>query len=115
MRDEVPQKLQSNGLLDQIAEAWFKFLGYAAEVVRKALALSRGVDDLVEVARACFQFVRDEIKHSWDYKLNPVTCRASEVLQYGTGFCPPTKKLAKASQVQCHIHTLVEHSNNFDF
>jgi len=40
-----------------------------------------------EIARRCFEFVRDEIKHSWDYKLNPVTCKASDVLKYGTGYC----------------------------
>ena len=27
----------------------------------------------------------------------------------------PKQRRYKASQVQCHIHTLVEHSNNFDF
>jgi len=31
--------------------------------------------------------VRDEINHSWDYKQNPVTCKASEVLEHGTGYC----------------------------
>jgi transglutaminase-like putative cysteine protease len=31
--------------------------------------------------------VRDEIRHSWDYQLNPVTCAVSEVLQAGTGYC----------------------------
>jgi len=40
-----------------------------------------------EVARACFEFVRDDIKHSYDYKQNPVTCRASDVLLHGTGYC----------------------------
>jgi len=57
------------------------------DVVKRALALSAGVDDPLEIARACFDFVRDEIKHSWDYKLNPVTCKASDVLKYGTGYC----------------------------
>lgn len=41
----------------------------------------------VEIAKACFEWVRDEIRHSVDYKMNPVTCRASEVLQYKTGYC----------------------------
>ena len=59
------------------------------EVVRKALALSSGGDDLVEIARACFVFVRDEIKHSGDYQLNPVTCRASKVLKYGSSTRQP--------------------------
>lgn len=40
-----------------------------------------------EIAKACFEWVRDEIKHSWDYKKNPVTCKASEVLAQGTGYC----------------------------
>jgi len=34
-----------------------------------------------------FEYVRDEIKHSWDYQLNPVTCNALEVLKYKTGYC----------------------------
>ncbi len=57
------------------------------EVVNKAKMLSRGSDDPVVVAKACFEFVRDEIRHSWDFQLNPVTCRASDVLKYGTGYC----------------------------
>lgn len=56
-------------------------------VVTKALELSNGTKDPVEVARKCFEFVRDEIKHSWDFQLNPVTCKASDVLKYGTGYC----------------------------
>jgi transglutaminase-like putative cysteine protease len=38
-------------------------------------------------AKACFEWVRDRIFHSSDYKMNPVTCRASDVLKYGTGYC----------------------------
>jgi len=40
-----------------------------------------------ETARRCFEFVRDEIKHSWDHRLGPVTCSASSVLEHGTGYC----------------------------
>jgi transglutaminase-like putative cysteine protease len=43
--------------------------------------------DVRTTVRNCFRFVRDEIKHSADYQLNPVTCRASEVLSQGTGYC----------------------------
>jgi transglutaminase-like putative cysteine protease len=39
------------------------------------------------IAQACFEWVRDEIYHSGDYQMNPVTCRASDVLQHQTGFC----------------------------
>ncbi|KAM3089735.1 transglutaminase family protein [Phormidesmis sp. 146-35] len=39
------------------------------------------------IAAACFEWVRDEIRHSYDYQMNPITCRASDVLQYKTGYC----------------------------
>ncbi len=57
------------------------------EVLTQAQQLSKGLSDPEDVARKCFEFVRDEIKHSWDYEMNPVTCKASDVLRYGTGFC----------------------------
>lgn len=57
------------------------------EIIRKAAQLAKGASSEQDLIRRCFEFVRDEIKHSWDYKLNPVTCRASDVLLYGTGYC----------------------------
>ncbi len=57
------------------------------EVLAKALSLAEGLTSEEEVVKACFEFVRDEIKHSWDYQLNPVTCTASDVLKQGTGYC----------------------------
>ncbi len=40
-----------------------------------------------DLVNTCFIFVRDKIQHSCDYKLNPITCAASEVLTHGTGYC----------------------------
>jgi transglutaminase-like putative cysteine protease len=40
-----------------------------------------------KIAKACFEWVRDEIHHSVDYQMNPVTCVASDVLEYKTGYC----------------------------
>ncbi|MBS4096175.1 MAG: transglutaminase family protein [Sulfuricella sp.] len=57
------------------------------QVAEKASTLAGGQADEIAIARRCFEFVRDEIKHSWDFKKNPVTCRASEVLLHGTGYC----------------------------
>jgi len=57
------------------------------DVFKKALELSQGKIDLIDIAKSCFEYVRDEIKHSSDYRLNPVTCRASDVLRHQTGFC----------------------------
>ena len=58
-----------------------------SEVLEKAKLIAGDKQDQELIAKACFNFVRDEIKHSWDYQLNPVTCRASDVLKYGTGYC----------------------------
>jgi len=55
------------------------------EIARVAGGLAAG--DVRTTAERCFRFVRDDIKHSFDYRLNPVTCRASDVLQHGTGYC----------------------------
>ncbi len=52
-----------------------------------ARELADGASGPAAIARACFTYVRDEIKHSSDHGLNPVTCKASEVLRYKTGFC----------------------------
>lgn len=56
-------------------------------VSAKAKALAGTLTRDTDIARTCFVFVRDEIKHSWDYTLNPVTCKASEVLEHSTGYC----------------------------
>jgi len=56
-------------------------------VLAQAKILAEGSASSEETTRKCFEFVRDEIKHSWDYKLNPVTYKASDVLSHGTGYC----------------------------
>jgi len=56
-------------------------------IVAQAAKLAEGCADEEAIAKRCFEFVRDQIKHSWDYRLNPVTCKASEVLIHGTGYC----------------------------
>jgi len=56
-------------------------------VMAKAAELASGCLTDEAVAKCCFDFVRDSIKHSGDYRLNPITCKASEVLIHGTGFC----------------------------
>ncbi|CAD6876295.1 NAD(P)H-dependent oxidoreductase [Methylomonas fluvii] len=56
-------------------------------IVAQAAKLAEGYSDEEAIAKRCFEFVRDEIKHSWDYRLNPVTCKASDVLSHVTGYC----------------------------
>ena len=57
------------------------------EVLERARALADGSDDPIVVAKRCFEWVRDDIRHSRDFRLQPVTCTASEVLRVGSGYC----------------------------
>jgi len=57
------------------------------EVLAKAKSLADGAESAETIAERCFVFVRDQIKHSWDYECDPVTCKASDVLMHGTGYC----------------------------
>ena len=68
-RFSVDQYLASSSIID-----W-----HHPSIMILAAQLSNGCDSQTEIAKKCFEWVRDEIKHSYDYKLNPVTCRASEM------------------------------------
>jgi transglutaminase-like putative cysteine protease len=56
-------------------------------VLAQAKELAGNMVDHEKIAKVCFEFVRDKIRHSWDYELNPVTCKASSVLEHKTGYC----------------------------
>ncbi|MEM0980554.1 MAG: transglutaminase family protein [Cyanobacteria bacterium P01_H01_bin.58] len=56
-------------------------------VLERARTLAEGCASQTAIARACFVWVRDAIAHSVDYQMNPLTCRASAVLQHHTGYC----------------------------
>lgn len=57
------------------------------DVSAKARELTKGMQSTEEKTKACFTFVRDEIRHSLDYKLSIITCKASEVLEHTSGYC----------------------------
>ena len=75
----------------------------APEVLAKARQLAANASNQEEIARCCFEFVRDEINHSWDYQQNPVTCKASDVLKHGTGYCYAKSHLLAALLRANHI------------
>jgi transglutaminase-like putative cysteine protease len=57
------------------------------EIMKHAEKIAVGNETPISIAKACFEWVRDEIFHSCDYRMNPVTCKASDVLQHKTGYC----------------------------
>ena len=57
------------------------------EVMELAKQIAVKFETPMAIAKACFEWVRDEICHSVDYQMNPLTCCASDVLKHKTGYC----------------------------
>jgi transglutaminase-like putative cysteine protease len=57
------------------------------EIMKRAEKIAVGNKTPIAISKACFEWVRDEIFHSYDYQMNPITCKASDVLQHKTGYC----------------------------
>jgi transglutaminase-like putative cysteine protease len=57
------------------------------KILSKAKELSANKSAVVDVAKSCFEWVRDHIKHIGDYNIQTVACSASEVLKSGSGIC----------------------------
>lgn len=57
------------------------------EVLARARALAVGAPTPEHLAKRCFEWVRDQIRHSRDHGLQAVSCAASEVLEFGSGYC----------------------------
>lgn len=57
------------------------------QIIELSQQIASGHQTSTAIAKACFEWVRDEIFHSVDHQRNPVTCRASDVLKHKTGYC----------------------------
>lgn len=57
------------------------------EIQALAKELSKNSNTDADIAKTCFLFVRDNIRHSGDFKDNITTYKASDVLKYKTGWC----------------------------
>ena len=51
-----------------------------SEVLAWARQLASEQVTVEAITQSCFEWVRDEIHHSFDYQMNPVTWRASDVM-----------------------------------
>lgn len=56
-------------------------------VQNMARSLAVGVSEPTVIAKRSFEWVRDEIRHSGDCRVNQPTCAASEVLRHRAGWC----------------------------
>ncbi len=77
----MPKNLQNYLEADEVID-W-----HHPDILELSQQLAAGQMTSTAIAQRCFEWVRDRISHSVDYQMNPVTCRASEVLHYQTGYC----------------------------
>lgn len=56
-------------------------------IIAAAAEISGDARDDEEIARRCFTWVRDSVRHSADTPVDTVTCTASDVLRHRVGFC----------------------------
>ena len=74
-----------------------KYLDFSASNIQaKAIALFDGITDDMQKARIAYEFVRDQISHSFDIGAKIITAKASDVLKHKTGICHAKANLLAA-------------------
>lgn len=74
-----------------------KYIDFSESIIKeKVNELFRGLEDDIDKAKIAYEFVRDEIPHSFDIKAKVVTVKASDVLKYKTGICHAKANLLAA-------------------
>lgn len=65
-----------------------KYVDFDKKIIQdKVKKLFNGNFDEIQKVKIAFEYVRDEISHSWDIQSERVTRTASEVLKYKEGIC----------------------------
>lgn len=87
--------LESDDINDYLKES--NEVDYSNPIIqRKAEELFKTNQTDVEKIQNTFEFVRDDVSHSWDIQDELVTCHASEVLSYQKGICYAKSNLLAA-------------------
>jgi transglutaminase-like putative cysteine protease len=74
-----------------------EYINYFSEnIVLKAEELFKGINNDTEKAKIAYEYVRDEIPHSFDINSKIITARASDVLEHKTGICHAKANLLAA-------------------
>ncbi|MDP4153423.1 MAG: transglutaminase family protein [Bacillota bacterium] len=74
-----------------------KYINFSSPNIReKANELFKNLSSDIEKAKAAYEFVRDEIPHSFDINAMIITAKASDVLKYKTGICHAKANLLAA-------------------
>ena len=87
--------LQSENLENYLEESKeINFSDYSIQQLIGTLFDSKQSE--IEKIQIAFQYVRDEIAHSWDIQSETVTCTATEVLEHKQGICYAKSNLLAA-------------------
>lgn len=74
-----------------------QYVDYSSPVIKEtATNLFSGINNDVQKAKIAYEYVRDEISHSFDINAEIITARASEVLIHRTGICHAKANLLAA-------------------
>ena len=74
-----------------------KYIDFSSPlIIEKAKQLFNQINIDVEKAKIAFEYVRDEIPHSFDIEAKIITAKASDVLKYQTGICHAKANLLAA-------------------
>lgn len=60
---------------------------HCPEIKDLARYLKSDLESDRDIAQACFEYVRDSIQHTYDFQIDTITCKASDVLKHKTGYC----------------------------
>ncbi|MCL1696106.1 transglutaminase family protein [Lysinibacillus sp. BPa_S21] len=86
---------ESENLGDYLLE--LDVVDYSNSIIKEKIEeLFNSTQTEIEKAKIAFEFVRDEISHSWDIQGKKVTCHASDVLKYKQGICYAKSNLLAA-------------------
>ena len=100
-----------------------EYVNYTAEnIVLKAKELFKGIDNDIEKTKTEYEYVRDEILHSFDIEAKIITSKASDVLKYKTGICHAKANLLAALLRSqniptgfCFQHITLAHDNSLGY
>ena len=74
-----------------------KYIDFSSTIIQdKAKKLFCGIYNAVEKTKIAYEYVRDEIPHSFDIQADIITAKASDVLKYNTGICHAKANLLAA-------------------
>jgi transglutaminase-like putative cysteine protease len=74
-----------------------EYIDFSSQIIQeKVKGLFEGVTSDLDKARIAYEFVRDEIPHSFDIGAKDITAKASDVLKYKTGICHAKANLLAA-------------------